>query len=202
MLVWVSSIKAAKALCNLAIGPFSTEKRAPDSLTPISKSKPKGSPSATWSNASKPSGFTAPPKPSVGDQRRSSWLSDSPPPTGTSSCGKLGTPNNKPCNCTCNDSSSVAELSSSSLMATTWAITASAGSPLDFNWPTCLLKLLRCACSSSVRNCTCLRVCSKLLNASTSRNGCGLLRFSRVATTAAKSLRRETTSNMEYVPQK
>ncbi len=107
-----------------------------------------GSPSSTWSRTGKSNARGARP---CGDQRRTSTLACSSAPTGTLSCGRLGTASSKVAISCWMTSSRVADASSSSLIDATCAIKSSADSPLALRWPICLLALLRCACNSSVR---------------------------------------------------
>ena len=152
-------MNCASARCKRAIWPFITVKREPESFTPISKSKPSGSPKSTWSLGVKAKGCGSLP---VALQRRNSTLPCSSAPTGTLSFGKLGTASNKVCNSVCKMSRRAADCSSSVLISATCTISASALSPFDLRMPICLDTVLRIDCNSSVRVCNVLRSFSKV----------------------------------------
>src|SRR5688572_22686219 len=172
----------ASARCSRATWPFITVKRAPLSLTPVSKSRPSGVPTSTWSLTSKSNLRGVP-------HLRTSTLAVSSAPTGTLSCGRLGTASSRACISGWICSRRAADCSRSPLSCATSAITASADSPLALSWPICLDRALRLACSSSVRVWMVLRSASRRWKASTSRNGWGDLRVSSRATTAGRSFR-------------
>ena len=184
------------ARCMRASGPFMTVKREPVSLVPASKSSPSGSPTSTWSLAAKAKAAGTPPAPCAGVHLRTSTLPASPAPSGTLSCGKLGTASSSTCSSVWIWSRRVAMLSSSVLDALTWAITALASSPLALSWPICLDRLLRWFCNSSVRIWQVLRSASSAWKASTFKNACGRLRVSRRAMAEGRSLRRRLMSSM------
>ncbi len=182
----------ARARCRRASGPFMTEKRAPESLAPISKSSPSGVPRSTWSLGVKSNCGGVP-------QRRTSTLALSSAPTGTLACGRLGTASSSACSSAWICSRRVAERSSSSLSCATSAMSVSAFSPRAFCWPICLERLLRRACSSSVRVCSVLRSASSAWKAATSRKGWGFLRVSSRAMALGRSLRRRRRSSMRGI---
>ncbi len=65
-------------------------KRAPESLTPVSKSSPMAAPRSTWSRAGKPSGAGLPPRPPAGLHLRTSTLPASSAPDGHAVVRQVG----------------------------------------------------------------------------------------------------------------
>ena len=176
-----------------AIGPFMTVKREPVSLTPISKSKPRGSPRSTWSFTGKSNTLGVP-------DVRTTTLPCSSAPTGTDSWGRFGTASSIVSISAWMASRRVAEESSSAFSPETSAMAASASAcwPLPLNMPICLLTVLRLACISSVRIWRVLRSASSAVKAATSRNACGFFRVCRRATTESRSFRNRVISNMVF----
>mmetsp|Transcript_60027 Transcript_60027/g.142064 ORF Transcript_60027/g.142064 Transcript_60027/m.142064 type:complete len:250 (+) Transcript_60027:134-883(+) len=184
-------MNCASARCRRATGPFRKVKREPDSLAPVSKSRPSGAPRSTWS-------FTSKSKLRGVPQRRTSMLPVSSVPSGTLSSGRLGTPISRwLSSCWIASSRSAPALSSSAMLPTS-AICAVASSPLPLAMPICLDSALRRACNSSVRVCTALRSASRALKRSTSRNGWGFLRAFRRSMTVSSSLRSWVMSSMSF----
>ena len=134
-------------------------------------------------------------------QRRTSTLALSSGPTGTLASGRLGSDISIVASSAWIASSRAAERSSSPAMPFTSAISALASAPCPFFLPISFDRLLRRACSSSVRICRPLRSDSSVPKRATSRNGCGDWRVSSRATTVARSLRRSVISSMAAAPQ-
>ena len=173
-------MNCASARCRRAMPPFMTAKREPVSLAAVSKSSPRGAPTSTWSLTSKSKTGSVP-------TFLTSILPDSSAPTGTDACGRLGTASRKALIAACTTSSRAAEAVNCSPMVAVSASTAEASSPLPFNMPICLDRLLRRPCSSSVCVWICLRSASSALKPGTSSWN---LRAASRSATAAMSLRR------------
>jgi hypothetical protein len=129
-------------------------------------------------------------------QRLISTLPVSSLPTGTDSSGMLGSAARMALNFSSSSPRRASEAFSSSPSAPTWAITAEASSPLPFNMPICLDRLLRCACRSWVRVCSVLRSASSAWN---SERSIGLPRLARPAATASRLERRSWMSSMMHL---
>ena len=117
-------------------------------------------------------------------------------PPARSSCGRLGTDISISASSLWIASSRAAPLFCSSAMRLTSAISAAASPPLPLSWPICLDNVLRRACSSSVRTCSCLRSASSALKRSTSRNGCGFCLRCKRSMTPGRSRRSWVMSSM------
>ena len=135
-------MKADKARSIRASAPDKTTKRAPDILAAVLKSIwPSASPRSKCSLASKPKSFSSP-------HLRSSRLSSSSAPSGTSSAGILGislkiSSSLSPAFLTAASASACASLDSA-----TSFISASVSSPWLFFWPMIFDSSLRRVCSS------------------------------------------------------
>ena len=163
----------ASARCRRATGPRRNEKREPDSLAPVSKSRPSGAPRSTWSRGAKSKLRGVP-------QRRTSTLALSSAPTGTLASGRLGSDISIVDSSAWIASSRAAERSSSPAMPFTSVISALASAPCAFFWPISFDRLLRRACSSSVRVCRPLRSDSRATEALDVEKG--LRRLARLET--------------------
>ena len=160
----------------------------------MSKSRPSGSPTATWSRASKASGCGLPSGPAAaGSQRRISTLSSADSPSGALACGRLGTDMSSSFSGCCSAASSSSSCFRRTGTAWDSAMTALASSPLALSWPICLASALRRACRDSVSVWTALRRDSRSLNRSVSKDTPRVLRRS---TTVCRSLRSSIGSSM------
>ena len=115
-----------------------TVKRAPESFAPAAGSSPSGSPTSRWSLTAKSYVAGVP-------QRRTSTLSASLLPTGTDSCGRLGSVASSVSSSACTVSSSAGIPVCSADTAATSAISAEASSPFALAWPICFDSALRWA---------------------------------------------------------
>jgi hypothetical protein len=177
---WVS------ARCRRAICPFITVKRAPEILTPASKSSPPSAvPRSTWSRGAAMARGVP--------QRSASTLPVSSRPTGTLSCGRLGISSRKVSKRGINSASAASPAFSASPRPATSAITAEASSPLPLSMPICLDSVLRLACRSCVCTCRRLRSASRASKPAVSSV---TPRVARRSATRARLLRRSWMSSM------